>query len=249
MNRYDLAGRRAIVTGGAGGIGREIARQMLAAGAGVVLWDVDARGLDGAVAALGAGATARVVDITKPDSVAAALAALDGRIDALVNNAGILGQVAPIWETDPADFARVIEVNLIGAYHVTRAVVARMRGQAAQPMRGHVVNVASIQGKEGMPRAGAYSAAKAGLMALTKAVAKETAQDAIMVNCITPAAAETAMAKTLTPERRAEIVGRIPMGRFVLVEEIARMILFLVSDDCSFTTGGIFDLSGGRATY
>ncbi|ALA17979.1 MULTISPECIES: SDR family NAD(P)-dependent oxidoreductase [Chelatococcus] len=252
MIRYDLAGRTAIVTGGAGGIGRAVASALIASGARVSLWDRDAAALAAAAAELGGKPDRRVVDITDAgavDEAARQCHAQWGRIDILVNNAGILGEVKPVWETDPDDFRRVLEVNLVGAYLVMRAVVALMRGQAARPMRGHVVNVASIQGKEGMPRAGAYSASKAGLIALTKSVAKETAEEAISVTCITPAAAETSMAKELTSERRAEILARIPMHRFVAVEEIARLVLWLSSDDCSFSTGGVFDISGGRATY
>ena len=252
MNRYDLAGKHAVITGGAGGIGRALAAAMIASGAQVTLWDASAEGLAAARAALPQVAT-QVVDITDGAAVDAAAAVVtaseSGRIDILVNNAGVLGDVAPIWESDPARFRRVIEVNLVGAYLVTRAVVRRMRAQEARPHRGHVVNVASIQGKEGMALAGAYSAAKAGLIALTKTVAKETAREGIIVTCITPAAAETAMAREITPARRADIVGRIPMGRFVALDEIARLVLWLSSADCSFSTGGIFDISGGRATY
>lgn len=253
MNVYDLTGKSVIVTGGAGGIGRAIAKVMLASGARVCLWDIARDGLDAAVREIGTceDLTTRVVNIADADAVTAAVAerAASGRIDALVNNAGILGEVMPVWEIDPADLRRVLEVNLIGAFLCTRAVLRVMRAQTPNPHRGHIVNVASIQGKEGMPRAAAYSASKAGLMALAKSVGKEVAGDGIFVNCITPAAAETAMAKLITPERRAEILGRIPMGRFVEVEEIARMVAWLVSDDCSFSTGAIFDLSGGRATY
>jgi len=194
----------------------------------------------------------RSVDVTDEASIAAALAADvrdHGRIDAFVNNAGILGEVLPLWETTPADFRRVLDVNLVGAYLCLRAVLDVMRTQPLQPLRGHVVNVASIQGKEGMPRAAAYSASKAGLIALTKTAGKEAGPLGIMVNCVTPAAAETSMAQALTPERRAEIVGRIPLGRFVDVDEIARLVLFLCTDDCSFSTGAVFDISGGRATY
>jgi NAD(P)-dependent dehydrogenase (short-subunit alcohol dehydrogenase family) len=258
MNRYDLEDRRAVVTGGAGGIGRAIAARLLASGARVELWDVSRPGLDGAVQALGQAleqpdrVAGRLVDITDDAAVDAAAqdcAASLGRIDILINNAGILGEVKPLWETEPANFRRVIEVNLIGSYLVTRAVVAHMLRQEPRPNRGWIVNIASIQGKEGMPRAGAYSASKAALIALTKSLAKETAQSGIVVTCITPAAAETTMAQELTPQRRAEILGRIPMGRFVEVEEIARMVAWLCSEDCSYSTGGIFDLSGGRATY
>jgi 3-oxoacyl-[acyl-carrier protein] reductase len=253
MNRYDLSGRVAIVTGGAGGLGRGIARLMLEANAHVILWDANEAGLADAAAELGqANVSTACLDITAEAAVdAAAQRAKDafGRIDILVNNAGILGEVKPIWETSAENFRRVIEVNLIGSYLATRAVTAIMREQDAKPLRGHIVSVASIQGKEGMPMAGAYSASKAGLISLTKSVAKETAQLGIIVTAITPAAAETAMAREITAERRAEILGRIPMGRFVEAAEIARMVVWLCSDDCSYSTGGIFDLSGGRATY
>lgn len=255
MNRYDLAGRTLIVTGGAGGIGRAIARLALQCGACVSLWDRAEQGLRSARAELGSGAAAvaiRQVDVTDASSIAAALAADRAefdRIDALVNNAGILGQVAPLWETDPADFRRVVEVNLVGAYLCLRAVLEVMRHQEPRPLRGHVVNVASIQGKEGMPLAAAYSASKAGLIALTKTAGKEAATLGIIVNCVTPAAAETAMARDLSAARRADILARIPLGRFVEVDEIARLVALLCSDDCSFSTGAVFDLSGGRATY
>lgn len=255
---YDLSGRFAVVTGGAGGLGRGIARALLGAGAKVELWDVNGAALLEAATELGGEVAIRTVDITDALAVdRAAGAAFDGhgRVDILVNNAGVLGEVKPIWETSPENVQRVLQVNLFGAYLVTRAVVGRMRQQStrasltAHPLRGHVVNIASIQGKEGMARAVAYSASKAGLIALTKSVAKETALDGIVVTAITPSAAETAMAKEITDERRAEILGRIPMGRFVEVEEVARMLLWLSSDECSYATGGIFDLSGGRATY
>ncbi|PZN95326.1 MAG: 3-oxoacyl-ACP reductase [Hyphomicrobiales bacterium] len=254
---YDLSGRLAIVTGGAGGLGRGIARALLDAGAGVELWDANAAGLAEAATELGAGTC--TVDITDPEAVdraAEAAFSAHGGIDILINNAGVLGEVKPIWETSPENVQRVLQVNLFGAYLVTRAIIGRMRHQAPRPsrvtphpLRGHVVSIASIQGKEGMERAVAYSASKAGLIALTKSVAKETAQEGIIVTAITPSAAETAMAREISAERRADILGRIPMGRFVEIEEVARMVLWLSSDECSFSTGGIFDLSGGRATY
>lgn len=254
--RYDLAGRTAIVTGGAGGLGRGIATALRDAGAAVELWDAHAGRLDDAASELGVGK--RQVDITDAaavDAAASAAFAAHGRIDILVNNAGILGEVKPIWETDPQNFEAVLRVNLFGTYLVSRALLGRMRmqapraGIAGHPLRGHVVNIASIQGKEGMALAAAYSASKAGVIALTKSTAKETARDGILVTAVTPAAAETAMAKEISAERRADILSRIPMGRFVEVEEVARMVLWLASDECSFSTGGIFDLSGARATY
>ena len=256
MNTYDLGRKCAIITGGAGGIGRAIGTRMLAAGARVSLWDISREGIEAAERDLGGtkpgGLTVRRVDITDADAVSAAVIAeraTFGRLDVLVNNAGILGEVKPIWEIDPIDLRAVLEVNLIGAFLCTRAVLRVMRAQEPQPHRGHVINVASIQGKEGMPLAAAYSASKAGLIALTKSVGKEVAGEGIFVNCITPAAAETAMAQQITPDRRAEILRRIPMGRFVDLDEIARMVMWLASDDCSFSTGAVFDLSGGRATY
>ncbi|WP_439498964.1 SDR family NAD(P)-dependent oxidoreductase [Bosea sp. (in: a-proteobacteria)] len=255
---YDMSGRRAIVTGGAGGLGRGMAQAFMAAGAEVELWDMSAAALAQARSELGPRVSVREVDITDAGAVERATETVfaGGRVDILINNAGVLGEVKPIWETAPENFQRVLQVNLFGAYLVTRAVVGRMREQAARasahtphPLRGHVVNIASIQGKEGMAMAAAYSASKAGLIALTKSVAQETARDGIIVTAITPAAAETAMAKEISAERRADILGRIPMGRFVEIEEVARMVLWLSSDECSFSTGGIFDLSGGRATY
>lgn len=254
MNRYHLTGRSVLITGGAGGIGRAIARAALASGARVSLWDHAADALQDAAKALSEceRVTMREVDVTDQAAVDGALAAdvaAFGRIDAFVNNAGILGEVLPLWETTPANFLRVLDVNLVGAYLCMRAVLDVMRRQDARPLRGHVVNVASVQGKEGLALAGAYGASKAGLISLTKSAGKEAGPLGIMVNCVTPAAAETAMAKELTPQRRADILQRIPLGRFVEVDEIARMVVFLCSDDCSFSTGAVFDLSGGRSTY
>lgn len=257
MQASELRGRHAVVTGGAGGLGCGIAAALLEVGAIVELWDRSAPALEEATALLCGEARTRLVDITDPQAVERATSgAFAGqRIDILVNNAGVLGEVKPIWQTDPADFQRVLQVNLFGSYLVTRAVVGRMREQAGRrtaeghELRGHVVSIASIQAKEGMAMAGAYSASKAGLIALTKSVAKETARDGIIVTAVTPAAAETAMAKEITAERRADILSRIPMGRFVEVAEVARMVRFLSSDACSYSTGAVFDLSGGRATY
>lgn len=248
MNVYDLAGRRAIVTGGAGGIGTAIAALFLKSGAQVVLWDRDRGALDAAAGQL-PGAETHAVDVTSEAEVGTAAVAA-GKIDILVNAAGILGEVQPIWQADAAEFRRVVDVNLVGAWLATRAVIRRMRADLPPAGRlRHVVSIASIQGKEGMPMADAYSASKAALIALTKTVAKEVAADGIVVTCVAPAAAETAMARELTAERRAEIAARIPMGRFAEVGEIARMTAWLASADNSFSTGSVFDLSGGRATY
>ena len=257
MNRYDLTDKTAIVTGGAGGFGVAIAERLVASGAAVSLWDLASDRLDAAASAL-RGSNGRVrsrtVDITDETAIARALAAeqessATGRIDILINNAGVLGETKPIWETDVADVRKVFDVNLMGAFLCLRAFTRVMRQQEPRPHRGHIVNVASIQGKEGMPYSAAYSSSKAAIIGLTKSVAKELAREQVYVNCITPAAAETAMARLISPERRDDILSRIPIGRLVEVDEIARMVAWLVSADCSFTTGAVFDLSGGRATY
>jgi NAD(P)-dependent dehydrogenase (short-subunit alcohol dehydrogenase family) len=246
-----FANRTAIVTGGARGIGLAIAERLAGEGARIAIWDVDLATAQESAKALGAGHVALAADVSDEAAVGRATEATYaafGRVDALVNNAGILGPVAPIWEQEPAAFKRVMDVNLTGTYLVCRAVVPRMRAQAG-PRRGAIVNLSSVQGKEGMALSGAYGISKAGVMALTKALGKELAKDGIFVNCVTPAAAETDMFKEMSPERRADILSRIPMGRFVRVDEIAAMVAFLASDDCSFSTGAAFDLSGGRATY
>ena len=247
--RYD--GRSAIITGGARGIGFAVAERLVAEGARVALWDRHGDAAAAAAARLGTGHLACTVDVTQEAGiVAAAQATWDAfdRVDLLVNNAGILGPVRPSWELSAEEFRRVVDVNLVGCFLVSRACVPRLRAQA-EKSRARIVNVASIQAKEGMPLASAYAASKAGVIALTKTLGKELAADGILVNCITPAAAETDMAKEITDQRRADIVARIPMGRFVRVEEIAAMVAFLGSEDCSFSTGAVFDLSGGRATY
>jgi 3-oxoacyl-[acyl-carrier protein] reductase len=247
--RFD--GRAAIVTGGARGIGLAIARRLAREGARVALWDVDRAAARAAAAELGAGHLAAKADVTDERAIERATRAAFAtfrRVDLLVNNAGILGPVARMWEQAPADFRRVLDVNLTGTYLVSRAVIPRLLRQKG-PVRGRIVNVSSIQGKEGLALAGAYAASKAGVIALTKTLGKELALEGIAVNCVTPAAAETDMARKITPRRRADILARIPMGRFVEVGEIAAMVAFLGSDDCTFSTGAVFDLSGGRATY
>jgi NAD(P)-dependent dehydrogenase (short-subunit alcohol dehydrogenase family) len=246
-----FAGRNAIITGGARGIGLAIAERLASEGARVALWDVDGVAAKASAAALGADHRADAVDVTDEKAVGTAAGAVYGefgRVDILVNNAGILGPVAPLWEQEPAAFRHVMNVNVTGMYLVCRAFVPRMRKQAG-PSRGKIVNVSSIQGKEGLAQSGAYGISKAGVIGLTKILGKDLAGDGITVNCVTPAAAETDMAKEITPERRADIVARIPMGRFVESDEIAAMVAFLASDDCTFSTGAVFDVSGGRATY
>ena len=250
MNQVDLRGRVAVITGGAQGIGYATAERMLASGASVVLWDIDAARLDQAVATLASRGpvSADRVELTEEDSVAAAAAATlarHGRIDILVNNAGITGGNAPTWELDPAVWRRVVEVNLIAPFLACRAVVPQMIAQGY----GRIVNIASVAGKEGNPNASHYSASKAGLIGLTKSLGKELATKGVLVNAVAPAAARTAIFDQMAPEHIAFMLGKIPMGRLVTVEEVAAMVCWLASEESSFSTGAVFDLSGGRATY
>jgi 3-oxoacyl-[acyl-carrier protein] reductase len=245
-----LNGRVAVITGGAQGIGYATAERLLLSGASVVLWDIDAKALAAAresLSALGTVDTA-TVELTDADAVLAAAGAVmraHGRIDILVNNAGITGGNATTWELDPVMWRRVIEVNLVAPYLVCRAVVPQM----LQRGYGRIVNVASVAGKEGNPNASHYSASKAGLIALTKSLAKELATQGILVNAVSPAAAKTAIFDQMSQQHIDFMLGKIPMGRFVQVGEIAALIGWLSSEDCSFSTGAVFDISGGRATY
>jgi 2-dehydro-3-deoxy-L-rhamnonate dehydrogenase (NAD+) len=250
MVRYDFTGQTAVITGGARGIGFAAAAKLLQAGGSVSLWDVDAAKLEEARAALAphGRVVAATVELTDEASIAAAvdatLAALGG-IDILVNNAGITGGNAKLWELDPAVWRQVVEVNLIAPFLVCRAVVPHMLTRDS----GRIVNIASIAGKEGNPMASHYSASKAGLIGLTKSLGKELATTGIRVNCITPAAAKTDIFHQMKPEFIQFMLSKIPMNRFVEVDEIAAMILWLASADCSFSTGAVFDISGGRGTY
>jgi len=250
MNRIDLQGRVAVVTGGAQGIGRAVAARMLRSGARVVLWDIDAARLDVAVAELSqlGSASGSSVELTDDAAVAAATRdtlAAAGRIDILVNNAGITGGNALTWELEPAVWRQVIEVNLVAPYLVCRHVVPAMIAAGY----GRIVNIASVAGKEGNPNASHYSASKAGLIALTKSLGKELATRGVLVNAITPAAAKTAIFEQMTQAHIDYMLGKIPMGRLLEVDEIAAMTAWLASEDCSFSTGAVFDISGGRATY
>jgi 3-oxoacyl-[acyl-carrier protein] reductase len=248
--RFDLAGRVAVITGGAQGIGYATAQRLLASGASVVLWDRDADRLAQATQTLAAAGpvSARVVELTRDDDVAAATAqaiAAHGRIDILVNNAGVTGGNAPTWELSPAVWREVVEVNLIAPFLTCRAVVPQMIAQGW----GRIVNIASVAGKEGNPNASHYSASKAGLIGLTKSLGKELATKGVLVNAVAPAAARTAIFDQMSPQHIDFMLGKIPMGRFVEVDEVAAMVTWLASPDCSFSTGAVFDLSGGRATY
>ena len=250
MNRIDLDGKRAVVTGGAQGIGRAVAERLLASGAAVALWDRD-RALVEATRGELAGqgeAHALAVDVTDLAAVERAAATTRealGGIDILVNNAGIAGPNHMLWEYPADAWRQVIEVDLNAVFYCCRAVVPLMIAQNY----GRIVNVASIAGKEGNPSASAYAAAKAGVIALTKALGKELATRDIAVNCITPAAARTRIFDQITQEFVDFMLTKIPRGRFVTVEEIAAMVAWLVSAENSFTTAAVFDLSGGRATY
>ncbi|WP_310148597.1 SDR family NAD(P)-dependent oxidoreductase [Bosea sp. BE125] len=250
MNRLDLEGRVAIITGGARGIGYAAAERMLRSGAGVSLWDVDVARLAEAASALAplGHVSSAIVELTDEASVAGAVSATiaaHGRIDILVNNAGITGGNARLWELEPATWRRVVDVNLIGPYLTCRAIVPHMLERGY----GRIVNVASIAGKEGNPNASHYSASKAGLIGLTKSLAKEVAQAGILVNCITPAAAKTEIFDQMKQEHIDFMLSKIPMNRFLEVSEAAAMIGWLASEDCAFSTGAVFDISGGRAVY
>lgn len=250
MNNYDLSGRRAIVTGGAQGFGRAIAERLLASGARVALWDREAERLAetaGELSRLGDVITS-VVDVTDADAVDGAardVARQFGGIDILVANAGIAGPTAPLWEHSPEGWREVIDVNLTGVFLCCRAAVPHMRTQGY----GRIVAIASIAGKEGNPNTSGYSASKAGVIALTKSLGKELAGQNIAVNCVTPAAARTRMLEQTTQAHIDYMLSKIPRGRFVEVQELASLVAWLVSDENSFTTGAVFDLSGGRATY
>jgi 2-dehydro-3-deoxy-L-rhamnonate dehydrogenase (NAD+) len=245
MNQIDLKNRVAAITGGARGIGLAVAERFHRSGAKVALWD-----LDGAAAAAQRieGAIGCTADVTDEKSVAAALAETErrlGPVDILVASAGIAGPNATIADYPPDAWRKVIEVDLNGVFLCCRAVVPGM----VKRSYGRIVNIASIAGKEGNPNAAPYSAAKAGVIALTKSLGKELAQTGVRVNCVTPAAVKTAIFDQITEQHIQYMLSKIPMGRFGTVEEIAAMIAWLASEECSFSTGGVFDLSGGRATY
>lgn len=250
MNQIDLKGRCAVVTGAARGIGRAIAERLIASGATVSIWDMDVEAAAETALELSKLGPVHLaqVDVTSETSVQAAAEKTKdalGRIDLLVNNAGIAGSTAKLWELPVAEWRKVVEIDLVGPYLCCRSVVPIMLANGY----GRIVNIASIAGKEGNPNASHYSAAKAGVIALTKSLGKELAQSGIVVNCITPAVIETDILKQVGQQHIDYMLSKIPMGRFGQKEEAAAMVAWLCSEDCSFTTGAVFDLSGGRATY
>ncbi|QPC89368.1 SDR family NAD(P)-dependent oxidoreductase [Mesorhizobium sp. INR15] len=248
MNRIDLDGQVAVVTGGAQGLGFAFAKRMLASGAKVCLWDVNADRLETATQELGGSVRSVVVDIVDPDAVVAAhgqTEAAFGAVSILVNSAGIAGPNHTLEAYPVAEWKRVIDINLHGTFHVNRAVVPSMKAHGY----GRIVNVASIAGKEGNPNASAYSASKAAVIGMTKSLGKELAGLDIAVNCITPAAARTPIFDQMKQEHIDYMLSKIPRARFLEVDEAANMVAWLVSKENSFTTAAVFDLSGGRATY
>jgi NAD(P)-dependent dehydrogenase (short-subunit alcohol dehydrogenase family) len=248
MNDLDLKGRNAVITGGAAGIGLAIARRLVASGARVSLWDRDDDSLAAAAKQLGNNTHTAKLDVSDEILVNRALhetLGTVGRIDALVCSAGITGPNTTTWEYPVEDWKQVLDVNLTGVFLCNRAVVPHMR----ENDYGRIVNIASIAGKEGNPNASAYSASKAGVISLTKSLGKELAKSGIRVNCVTPAAVKTAMFEQMTQAHIDFMLSKIPMGRFGQVEEIAALVGWLCTEDCSFSTGAAFDLSGGRAVY
>lgn len=250
MNAIDLKNRSAIVTGGAGEIGKAIAKRLLESGASVWLWDVNKDGAKQSCIELSELGVVEsdVVDICDPQAVSTALARVidkTGRIDILVNNAGVSGTQVLLEEYELSEWRRVIESNLTGAFVCSKAVIEPMRRGGY----GRIVNVASIAGKEGSPKLSAYSAAKAGMIAMTKCLGKELALSPILVNCVTPGPTRSKMTADTPPDQLALFLSKVPMQRMMEPREVAAMVAWLCSEDCSFTTGAIHDLSGGRSTY
>jgi 3-oxoacyl-[acyl-carrier protein] reductase len=250
MNRIDLEGRVAVITGGAVGIGYATAVRMLESGASVAIWDRDGDKLAAAEGSLSSSGTVLPVemDVADPESVAAAAATTVselGKIDILVNSAGIGGANQKIWETPIEEWRRVVEIDLNGTFYCCHAIVPKM----IENGYGRIVNIASIAGKEGNPNHGHYSAAKAGVIGLTKSLGKETAELGILVNCVAPAVIETPILEQNTPEQNAYMISKIPMARMGQPKEVAALIAWLSSEDVTFSTGATYDISGGRATY
>jgi NAD(P)-dependent dehydrogenase (short-subunit alcohol dehydrogenase family) len=248
MNQMDFRNRRAVVTGGAAGIGLAVATRLVASGAHVALWDRDARALASARAAVGGDTVTHALDVADSDAVERAARSAEaslGGIDVLVCSAGITGPNATTWDYPVDAWRQVFDVNVHGLFYCNRAIVPIMRKTGY----GRIVNIASVAGKEGNPNAPAYSASKAAVIGLTKSLGKELAKTDIRVNCVTPAAVKTAIFDQMTQQHIDFMLSKIPIGRFGTVDEIASMVCWLASEECSFTTGALFDASGGRATY
>ena len=248
MNELDFKGRYAVVTGGATGLGYAIAARLIASGGSVTLWDRDSAALQRAVSQLGEAARAVEVDVASHDSVQQAVQATRRsapRIDALVNSAGITGPNTKVWDYPVEAWRQVMDVNLHGLFYCCREVVPVMRDAGY----GRIVNIASVAGKDGNPNASAYSASKAAVIALTKSLGKELADTGVRVNCVTPAAVKTAIFDQMSEQHIQFMLSKIPMGRFGTPEEVAAMVAWLCTEECSFSTGAVFDLSGGRSTY
>ncbi len=248
MNALDLKGRAAVVTGGAAGIGLAVAQRLIASGARVSLWDRDEKLLAESAKALGAKTHTARLDVSDETDVKRAFDETVrelGRVDVLVCSAGITGPNLTTWDYPVADWKQVLDINLTGVFLCNKTVIPHMRKNDY----GRIVNIASIAGKEGNPNASAYSASKAGVISLTKSLGKEVAKSGIRVNCVTPAAVKTGMFAQMTQAHIDFMLSKIPMGRFGQVEEIAALVAWLASEECSFSTGAVFDLSGGRAVY
>jgi NAD(P)-dependent dehydrogenase (short-subunit alcohol dehydrogenase family) len=247
MNQLDFQGRHAVITGGATGLGYAIAQRLLASGGRVTLWDRDLAAVQAAALQLGTNAAAVVVDVSDAASVASAVqkTLTAAPVDALVNSAGITGPNAKLADYPVDAWRQVIDVNLNGVFLCCREWTPHL---TTRPW-GRIVNIASVAGKEGNPNASAYSASKAGVIALTKSLGKELATTGVRVNCVTPAAVKTAIFDQMSPEHIAFMLSKIPMGRFGTPDEVAAMVAWLCTEDCAFSTGAVFDLSGGRATY
>jgi 2-dehydro-3-deoxy-L-rhamnonate dehydrogenase (NAD+) len=248
LNQLDFKGRHAVITGGATGLGYAIAQRLIASGGSVTLWDRDLAAANKAAGRLGAKAHAVEVDVASHASVQQAVASTSKhapRIDALVNSAGITGPNTKVWEYPVDGWRQVIDVNLNGLFYCCREVVPLMRAAGY----GRIVNIASVAGKDGNPNASAYSASKAAVIGLTKSLGKELADTGVRVNCVTPAAVKTAIFDQMSEQHIQFMLSKIPMGRFGTPDEIASMVGWLCTEECSFSTGAVFDLSGGRSTY
>lgn len=248
MNQLDFNGRHAVVTGAAAGLGFAIAQRLVASGGSVTLWDLDERKLIEAARLVGPHTNWVAVDVSDHAAVVDAMkrtTANSPRIDALVNSAGITGPNTKLWDYPPDAWRKVYDVNVHGTFHCCREVATLMREQGS----GRIVNIASVAGKEGNPNASAYSSSKAAVIGLTKSLGKELADVDVRVNCVTPAAVKTAIFDQMSPEHIQFMLSKIPMNRFGTPEEVAALVVWLCTQECSFSTGAVFDLSGGRSTY